>query len=152
MVTIRTALEADREVLAKYRAALWPESSEEEHSRELALVLSGKMPSVLPYATYVAVADDGSVVGFADISLRSYADGCDPARPVGYLEGWYVSESCRLQGAGAALLAAGEEWARAQGCTEFASDTWIDNEPSQRAHEALGFEEVDRCVLYRKRL
>ena len=33
---------------------------------------------------------------------------------------------------------------------ELASDTWIDNEKSQRAHEALGFEVVDRCVNYRK--
>jgi aminoglycoside 6'-N-acetyltransferase I len=33
-----------------------------------------------------------------------------------------------------------------------ASDTWIDNEGSQRAHEALGYEVVDHCVHYRKRL
>jgi aminoglycoside 6'-N-acetyltransferase I len=33
-----------------------------------------------------------------------------------------------------------------------ASDTWIDNAESQRAHQALGFEVVDRCVNYRKRL
>jgi aminoglycoside 6'-N-acetyltransferase I len=33
-----------------------------------------------------------------------------------------------------------------------ASDTWIDREESQRAHEALGFEVVDRCVNYFKRL
>src|SRR5688572_4077484 len=45
---------------------------------------------------------------------------------------------------------AAEEWARGQGCTELASDTWIDNEVSQRAHAALGFELVDRCVNYRK--
>jgi aminoglycoside 6'-N-acetyltransferase I len=31
-----------------------------------------------------------------------------------------------------------------------ASDTWQDNVDSQRAHEALGFEVVDRCVNYRK--
>jgi len=33
-----------------------------------------------------------------------------------------------------------------------ASDTWIDNEASQRAHEALAFEVVDRCVHFRKAL
>jgi aminoglycoside 6'-N-acetyltransferase I len=33
-----------------------------------------------------------------------------------------------------------------------ASDTWLDNLGSQSAHEALGFEVVDRCVHYRKRL
>jgi DNA-binding MarR family transcriptional regulator len=39
-----------------------------------------------------------------------------------------------------------------QGCTELASDTWIDNEPSQRAHLALGFEVVNRCINFRKTL
>jgi hypothetical protein len=45
-----------------------------------------------------------------------------------------------------------EEWAGEQGCTEMASDTWIDNEAAQRAHLALGFEVVDRCVHLRKPL
>jgi aminoglycoside 6'-N-acetyltransferase I len=49
-------------------------------------------------------------------------------------------------------MQAGEEWARSHGCHEVASDTWIDHESSQRAHEALGFEVVDRCVNYRKAL
>ena len=31
-----------------------------------------------------------------------------------------------------------------------ASDTWSDNGPSARAHEALGFEIVDRCINFRK--
>ena len=53
---------------------------------------------------------------------------------------------------GALLLAAAQDWARGQGCVEMASDTWIDNEESQRVHEALGFEVVDRCVHYRKPL
>jgi aminoglycoside 6'-N-acetyltransferase I len=47
---------------------------------------------------------------------------------------------------------AAEDWARSQGCYEVASDTWIDHESSQRAHEALGFEVVDRCVPFRKGL
>jgi aminoglycoside 6'-N-acetyltransferase I len=33
-----------------------------------------------------------------------------------------------------------------------ASDALIENEESQRAHEALGFDVVDRCVHFRKRL
>jgi len=45
-----------------------------------------------------------------------------------------------------------EDWARSQGCQEMASDTWLDNLDSQRVHEALGFEEVERSVLYRKSL
>ena len=90
-------------------------------------------------------------LGFAEVDLRSHADGCDPARPVGYLEGWYV-----VRRLGTAVSAAGcfcaEDWARSHGCIEMASDTWIDHELSQTCHEALGFKVVDRCVHYRKAL
>jgi aminoglycoside 6'-N-acetyltransferase I len=50
------------------------------------------------------------------------------------------------------LLAAAEDWARSHGCVEMASDTWIDSSLSQRVHEMLAFEVVDRCVHYRKAL
>ena len=39
--------------------------------------------------------------------------------------------------------------ARARGFTELASDALIENGGSQRAHEALGFREVERSVKYR---
>ena len=58
----------------------------------------------------------------------------------------------RERGVGKKLLAEAEEWARSQDCVEMASDALIDNELSQRAHAALGYEVVDRCVHYRKRL
>ena len=76
----------------------------------------------------------------------------DPKHPVGFVEGWFVSEGHREKGIGALLLAAAEDWARRHGCVEMASDTWIDRTLSQRVHEALGFEVVDRCVHYRKAL
>lgn len=42
-----------------------------------------------------------------------------------------------------------EEWAYAQGCTEFASDTTIDNEASRKAHLACGFADAGliRCFI-----
>ena len=132
------------------RHALWPDGAIDEHAREVEQVLSGTF-GVYPYAIFVAEID-GEVAGFADVTLRSYADGCDASRPAGYLEGWYVVDTARRRGIGAALLHACEEWARAQGCTEMASDTWIDNEVAQSAHESLGFEVVDRVVNYRKGL
>lgn len=45
-----------------------------------------------------------------------------------------------------------EDWARGQGCVEMASDTWVDNEVSQRVHESPGYEVMDRCLHYRKTL
>jgi aminoglycoside 6'-N-acetyltransferase I len=134
------------------RAALWPESSTEEHARELRLILAGRFPRVMPLVILVAEASHGTVVGFLEAGLRSCADGCDETHPVGYMEGWYVRENCRQQGIGAELLKEAENWARSQGCIEMASDAAIDNAVSQRAHESLGFEVVERSVLYRKTL
>jgi aminoglycoside 6'-N-acetyltransferase I len=57
-----------------------------------------------------------------------------------------------IGGVGGELMRSAEDWARAQGCLEMASDALIDNEESQRAHEALGFDVVDRCVHFRKGL
>jgi len=141
------------------RQALWPDASAEEHGQELTRILEGKPVTTLPLVIFVAEsaelvgqASDGELAGFLEADLRSHADGCDPSRPVGYIEGWYVAENYRQKGIGGKLLAAAEEWARSHGCMEVASDTWIDNEVSQRVHEALGYEVVDRCVHYRKKL
>lgn len=115
-------------------------------------MLSGTAALTMPHTILVAEASDGVLVGFLEVDLRSHADGCDPAQPVGYVEGWYVAENCREGGVGKTLLTAAEDWARGHGCIEMASDALIDNELSQRAHAALGFEVVDRCVHYRKKL
>jgi aminoglycoside 6'-N-acetyltransferase I len=149
---IRAARPADRDPLARLRHALWPESSAEDHARELALVLAGKAPGILPTAVFVAESSDARLLGFLEAGLRSHADGCDPAHPVGYVEGWYVVESSRRLGIGAALLRVAEDWARAQRCTEMASDTQQENLLSQRAHAALGFQVAERSILYRKPL
>ena len=103
-------------------------------------------------AILVSHDNDGKLTGFIEVGLRSHADGCDIAQPVGFVEGWFVHEAFRKQGIGAALMRAAEDWARQQSCREIASDTWIDDEMSIDAHQALGFEVVDRCVHFRKPL
>lgn len=154
LLHIRHAQESDLAKLAPLLAALWPESAVEEHANELRLLLGGRADSVLtmPLTIMVAEASDGRLLGFLEVDLRSHADGCSPAQPVGYVEGWYVVEDYRRCGLGSRLLATAEDWARSHGCIEMASDALIDNDVSQRAHEALGYEVVDRCVHYRKKL
>ena len=151
-VQIRPAQVSDLDQLARLCWALWPKSSAEEHAQELRLILGGKAVLTMPLTIFVAEASDGMLVGFLEVDLRSHADGCDPSRPVGYIEGWYVAEGHRHRGVGKKLLAEAEDWARNHRCVEMASDAIIDNEVSQRAHEALGYKAVERCVHYRKRL
>ena len=75
-----------------------------------------------------------------------------PGAPVAYLEGWYVDPDVRRDGLGSRLLRAAEAWARANDFAEMASDAELHNETSLTAHSALGFEEVERQVCFRKTL
>jgi aminoglycoside 6'-N-acetyltransferase I len=100
----------------------------------------------------VSEEEHGALSGFLEVGMRSHADGCDTGRPVGFVEGWFVLEEYRGNGIGKELMHAAEAWARAQGCLEMASDALTDNSASERAHQALGFEVVDRCVHFRKAL
>jgi aminoglycoside 6'-N-acetyltransferase I len=149
---IRQAQRVDAKALAEMRALLWPEASMEEHQRDVDAFLSGIVPGTLPVTTLLAQDASGLVIGFLEVGLRSHADGCDTAHPVGFVEGWFVRESLRGQSIGRELMRAAENWVREHGCAEMASDALIDNEGSQRAHTALGFEVVDRCVHFRKAL
>jgi aminoglycoside 6'-N-acetyltransferase I len=151
-IRIRKAVLTDCQELARLREALWPESSAEAHALELKAILDGTAGLVVPMDIFVAEGESGALVGFLEVGLRSCADGCDPSRAVGYVEGWYVAASYRKQGIGGKLLAAAEDWARQHGCGEMASDAQIENELSQRVHEAAGYTVVDRCVHYRKAL
>ena len=150
-IVIRPARLSDHEALARMLADLWPQSSVEKHDEEVSALLRGTAALTMPLVIFVAEASEGPI-GFLEVDLRSHADGCSPGKAVGYLEGWYVERKYRQQGVGKKLVEAAEEWARGHGCIEIGSDALIDNETSQRAHAALGYEVVDRCVNYRKTL
>ncbi|MGA2653237.1 MAG: GNAT family N-acetyltransferase [Terracidiphilus sp.] len=149
---IRLAQEIDTDELVQMMASLWPDAAMDELRLELISALNRESAGSVPSAMLVARGDDDSLIGFLEVGLRSHADGCNTARPVGFVEGWFVKESFRGRGVGTALMRAAEEWARVQGCLEMASDALIDNDGSLKAHEALGFEVVDRCVHLRKDL
>jgi aminoglycoside 6'-N-acetyltransferase I len=149
---IRLAQRLDMDELARMMASLWPDASMDDLRLELTDALNQEPAETLPSTMLVAQGDDERLIGFLEVGLRSHADGCDTARPVGFVEGWFVKESFRGQGVGTELMRAAEEWARGQGCIEMASDALIDNDGSLKAHEALGFTVVDRCVHFKKGL
>jgi aminoglycoside 6'-N-acetyltransferase I len=132
------------------RRALGPDWIEDDFPALVGEFLRCGMIQGLTHAVLIARDDaDPRPLGFAEVSLRSYAEGCLTS-PVGYLEGWYVAEHARRRGVGAALLAAGERWAASKGCSEFASDAELDNPTSLDAHAALGFEPVADIRCFRK--
>jgi aminoglycoside 6'-N-acetyltransferase I len=145
-MTLRRASAHDLPEWLRLRWLLWPYSDQQELLAEMESMLADPLTPV-----FVAARPDGSLGGFLEAGLRKYADGCSTS-PVGYIEGWYVDEDLRRQGMGAVLVAAAESWAREQGCSEMASDTWLDNEPSISAHLSLGYEECERLVHFCKKL
>ena len=142
----RQADSADIAAVAALACELWPEQSAEEMKEEFASLLSREDTAVFLHR------EKGEAVGFAQCQLRrDYVEGTETS-PVGYLEGIYVREGARRQGIARGLLSSCESWARARGCTEFASDCELDNTDSQRFHRAVGFEEANRIVAYVKKL
>ena len=130
------------------RQALWPEANANELAEETAAYFAGRGPLAM---VMLCEAEDAAPIGMIELSLRSHADGCRSS-PVPFVEGWYVAAEARRRGAGAALMAAAEDWARAGGYSELASDTQLDNEAGSRAHAGCGFEETGRAVHFRKSL
>ncbi len=98
----------------------------------------------------VFLASDGeAIVGFLEVSRAPDAPGCT-TEPVALLEAWFVEPPCRRAGIGRALVEAAEAWAQALGLRELASDAHAENRVSRVAHRALGFEETDEDVHFRK--
>ena len=87
---------------------------------------------------------------FAQCQLRrDYVEGTDTS-PVGYLEGVFVLGEYRLRGYAKELLSCCENWAKQKHCSEFASDCELENDVSLRFHIAMGFEEANRIICFRK--
>ena len=142
---IETAGEASLDEWSLLRHRLWPDASPTEHRAELQDVSDNEVG-------FIAYDPAGMAIGFAEASLRhDYVNGCDTS-PVAFLEGVYVEEAFRKQGVAAALIAEVTRWATSKGVSELASDADISNVDSHRMHAALGFEETQRVVYFRKSL
>jgi aminoglycoside 6'-N-acetyltransferase I len=145
---IRRVNADDAAAWLRMREALWPDETG-SHAQEVRDYLAGRLN--MPLEVLLAVDAAGTPLGFVELSIRAYAEDCITDR-VAYLEGWYVVPDARRQGIGAALVRAAEDWGRAQGCTEFASDAVLDNDVSAAAHRALGFDETVQIRCFKKNL
>ncbi|HKU81552.1 MAG TPA: GNAT family N-acetyltransferase [Candidatus Tumulicola sp.] len=130
------------------RARLWPDADPTVLQREADSFCSG---SATPAIDAVFVAGDDPPIGFLELSVRPYANGCD-SMPVPFVEGWYVEPEARSRGAGRGLMLAAEAWARERGYNEIGSDTQLENDASRRAHQRCGLVETERIVYFRKPL
>ena len=142
---IREAIHQDFPTLSALCHALWPENSQAEHLADLETLTASP-----DFQAFVA-EDQGRLVGFSEVSIRPFANGCD-SRPVPFLEGIWVEEKYRRQKVGLLLLKAVETWAQKRGFKELGSDAILENHTSLLAHEGWGFEEMERTVCYRKKL
>ncbi len=127
-IHVRPASPEDAPAWLQMRHALWPEGDAAEHAGEIERYFAGQLHE--PLEVLLAIADTSRIVGFAELSIRNYAEDCVTNR-VAYLEGWYVVPDARRQGVGGALVAAAEQWGRSQGCIEFGSDT-LDRQRHER--------------------
>jgi aminoglycoside 6'-N-acetyltransferase I len=144
--TIRQMSAPDRPAWARMRAALWPE--------EAASVLASEIDALLGRDDvwgFIAEAADGTPVGFAEVAVRGYANGCE-TRPVPFLEGIWVEPQARRRGIGARFIAYIETFLATRGYRELGSDALIDNNASHAAHRGWGFAETERVVYFRKGL
>jgi aminoglycoside 6'-N-acetyltransferase I len=145
---IRPADPSDRGEWLRMRQALWPEGTVAEHAAEIDAFLRGSRSGE---EVWVAELSRGELCGFLALAIRSHAEGCKPGN-VPYIEGWWIEPGKRGYGIGGALVATVEAWAAANGYDEIASDTQLENAGGLAAHLALGFEEVERAIHFRKRI
>jgi aminoglycoside 6'-N-acetyltransferase I len=145
-MTIREIRETDRPDWVRLRRALWP-GSLSDHEVETRKYFALRSTTLLVFVAEV----DGHIVGFLELDFRPYAPACSSS-PVPFIEGWYVEPAWQRRGIGRALVETAETRARGMGYTEIASDAEMDNADGIAAHRAVGFDEVERVVCFRRPL
>ena len=144
-ITLRRVMQEDKTEWFRMRKGIWPDVPDNYMTFDMDRLLAN-----VDY--FVIFACDGDrPIGLTEAGIRDYGEGCETS-PVGYLEGWFVQEEYRGKRIAGLMTQAAENWMREKGCTEVASDTWLDNEPSIRAHVNMGYHEVERLIHFVKRL
>jgi len=128
------------------RILLWPDD-EDAHLLEMRQLL--EQPHTLQVLSY---NDQQQAIAMLEASIRyEYVNGTQTS-PVAFLEGIYVLPEYRRSGVATTLVQQVEDWAKQFSCSEFASDAAIDNTISHAMHRALGFQETERVVYFKKKI
>jgi aminoglycoside 6'-N-acetyltransferase I len=144
--TIERCSTLDQPGWLQMRMALWTDSTADVHRAYMAISLA--QPE--RFLQLMMYDEQHQPIGFIEGAIRGdYVNGTESS-PVGFVEGVFVVPAWRRKGVARQLFAAIGDWAKARGCRELASDALLENEASQRAHRALGFEETERVVYFRR--
>jgi GNAT superfamily N-acetyltransferase len=111
------------------------------------------MADTLARGHYVRLAfsEDDSALGFVEASKRvDYVNGTSSS-PVVFMEGLYVEPAVQRMGIARALVAGVEQWARAECCTELASDSLLENVVAHAALRALGSRKWSASFIFAAR-
>lgn len=145
---IRAAGSHDHQIWARMLAQLHaPHGSQAEFLMEIREWL--ELPE--PMHCWLAFDEDGEAIGFIDAGIRNFAEGA-PHGHTPYIEDIWVDPRYRKDGVARRLVEAVEDWARAEGYDWLGSDAELTNESAHGFHEAMGFEEMERLVVFGKRL
>src|SRR5262245_15049027 len=134
-LAIRELTSADRAAWRRMRISLWPDETARGHHAAIDEILAAK-----DAWGFIAEAADNEPLGFAEISIRKAANGCE-SQPVPFLEGIWVEPRSRRQRVGARLIGHIETVLKARGFHEVGSDRLIDNQDDHDGHDRSGFAE-----------
>jgi GNAT superfamily N-acetyltransferase len=138
---IAPATAADAAALGALCAQLGYAASAEAMARRL----QGLDP--VAHAVFVARCD-ATAIGWVHVAESRALE----YEPCAELLGLVVDESRRGSGAGAALVAAAEQWARARGLAEMRVRSRDTRERAHAFYRRAGYQEWKRQVAFRKRL
>ena len=143
---VRQAASRDEAAWLDLTMRLWPDATSAELKEDFHRVFFSEEEAIF------LCEEKGQLLGMIILALRhEYVEGTHTT-PVGYIEGIFVREEYRCRKVGQCLVEKAEQWSKWRGCREIASDTELSNQNSQQFHQAIGFEEANRIVCYRKSL
>lgn len=136
---IRDATPADLPALCELCAQLGYPGTPESIGANLRGILGRPERALL-------VAEDGQVIGFADVSIcRRLVHA-----PIAELDSLSVLDTARNRGIGRALLAAAEAWARAQGLRGVALSSRVTRHDAHRFYEREGYTRIKDAGMFEK--